>query len=185
MSRVSHGLSDLSEPMKRRFGTMIWRFSMYARTHKLPSIVGVLLAALIGIAARAPAMAATHITYGALVPVTANVVDAAPNSGGCGMPDAKAQITRFAAEWLKADSSGLSHADTQVLIELDSIGNLLQVQVNKSSGSTVLDQQALAAARGSKYAPEVRNCSSFKQSYYVDIMFDSPTAALPQGGNGR
>src|SRR5215469_6917056 len=157
---------------------------MYGRTHKLPSFVGVLLAALIGIAARAPAAADMHVSYSALVPATSNVVDAAPNSP-CGVPDSKAQITRVAAEWLKMDSPGLSHADTQVFIQLDSVGNVLGVGINKSSGSTLIDQQALAAARGSKYAPEVHNCNSFKQSYYVDIMFDSPTAALPQGGNGR
>ena len=101
------------------------------------------------------------------------------------MPDSKAQITHFPTEWLKMESAALSHADTQVLIELDSVGNPLQVHLNKSSGNAALDQQALAAARGSKSAPEVHNCSSFKQSYYVDIMFDSPTAELPQGGNGR
>ena len=36
---------------------------MYARTHKLPSFIGILLAVLIGVAAQEPAAADTHVTY--------------------------------------------------------------------------------------------------------------------------
>jgi TonB family protein len=73
-----------------------------------------------------------------------------------------------------------NHSDVQIMIDLDSVGNLLNANIAKSSGNTFLDQQALIAAGNSKYAPEVRNCNSFKRSYFVDISFDTPAAVLPE-----
>jgi TonB family protein len=148
--------------------------------------LGVLTAAVITLAVHNPVSAATRLTFGALTPVTPdNAVDRVASAGECSDPDSNARVTdAYHAGWLKAVASQMNHANARILIDLDSVGNLLQANISTSSGNTFLDDQALIAARGSKYAPEVRNCSSFKRSYYLDIMFDSPTAALPQAGGG-
>lgn len=159
---------------------------MVTRIHSA-TVFGVLTAVLIGLAVQTAAYAATRVSY-ALVPVTANTVAIAPNAGGCPDPDSNARVTDpYQAQQLKSLAMQTNHADVQILIDLDSVGNLLNASINKSSGNTFLDQQALIAARGSKYAPEVRNCNSFKRAYFLNITFDSQAMVLPvtTGSSGR
>jgi TonB family protein len=161
---------------------------MATRTHRNAIVAGVLATAILSLALQNAAYAATRISYSTLVPVTANTVAFAPNPGGCPDPDSNARVTDpYQAQWLKLVAMQTNHSDVQIQIDLDSVGNLLDASVAKSSGYTFLDQQALIAARNSKYAPEVRNCNSFKRSYFVDISFDSPAAVLPEtgGASGR
>ena len=162
---------------------------MSVRTRYTPYIFGVLTAAFIGIAVHDRANAATRFTFGPLVLVTQdNAIDNSPIVSKCTDPDSNARVTYLYNQgWLKFVAAQSSHTNPRVQIDLDSVGNLLQARIADSSGNTFLDDQALFAARGSMYAPEVHNCTSFKRSYVLDIMFGTPTAPLPQivGGNSR
>ena len=162
---------------------------MSARTRLMPAFFGALAAALIGFASIAPASAATRFTLGPLVPATpVNVIDNSQKSSTCPDPDSNARVTEpYHDGWLNAVAALTNHSNVRMRIDLDSVGNLLQARIANSSGDTYLDQQALIAARGSKYAPDVRNCNSYKRSYFLDIMFEAPTAGLPQavGGAGH
>ena len=161
---------------------------MPART-RMHVLFGVLAAALIGFASIDTADAATRFTFGLLTPVTpVNAIDSAQNSSTCPDPDSNARVTEpYHDGWLNAVAALTNHSNVRMLVNLDSVGNLLQARIADSSGDTFLDQQALIAARGSKYAPDVRNCTSYKRSYFLDIMFETPNAVLPQtvGGSGR
>jgi len=156
---------------------------------RLSVLFGVLAAGLIGFASTDPANAATRFTFSPLVPVTpVNVIDSAQNSSTCPDPDSNARVTAtYHDGWLNAVAALSNHSNVRMRIDLDSVGTLLQARIADSSGDTFLDQQALIAAEGSKFAPEVRNCNSYKRSYFLEIMFQTPTAVLPQtvGGAGR
>ena len=157
---------------------------MFVRTRYTPYIFGVLTAALIGIAVHNPANAATRFSFGPLVPVTQdNAIDNAPIVSKCTDPDSNARVTYLYNEgWLKLVAAQSSNTNPRIVIDLDSVGNLLQARIAETSGNAFLDNQALVAANGSKYAPEVHNCSSFKRSYFLDIMFETPTMPLLQAG---
>ena len=161
---------------------------MYNRTHITPVVLGVLAAALIGFTVQFPANAATRVIYSNLSPVAMAADEVVPNSGSCPDPDSNATITSpYPAQWLKLIAAQTGNASTQVMLDLDSVGNVLGSHISKSSGNTFLDEQALVAANGSKYAPEVRNCNSFKRSYYLTITFAPANIVLPEaiGGEAR
>jgi TonB family protein len=162
---------------------------MHTRTLHTPILFSILAATFVTLAISNPASAAPRITYGSLIPATPiNVVDTTASVGTCPIADANARVAEpYPVQWLKLIAAQTNHSTAEVLLDLDSVGNLMQARVVKSSGNTLLDEQALAAARGSKYAPEVRNCNSFKRSYFLDITFDNPTAVVPAApaGDGR
>jgi TonB family protein len=54
---------------------------------------------------------------------------------------------------------------TQVEVSLDAAGNVLSATVHKSAGNALLDQAAIAAAKASKYQPEIVNCVKTAGSY--------------------
>jgi TonB family protein len=141
------------------------------RTHPLHAagVIGAVLAAAV-IGTTAPANAAARVAYSELVPTsTAPVI---PASGPCTTADTQARMTQaYPAHWPKDGIKGLNSATSKVLINLDSVGNLVSARVANSSGNSILDDEALKAARESKYAPEFHNCTSFARSYYLDVMF--------------
>jgi TonB family protein len=47
---------------------------------------------------------------------------------------------------------------TEVAVTLDANGNVTATGIYKSSGNALLDQAAIAAAKASKYQPEIVNC---------------------------
>lgn len=147
-------------------------------------LVAVFAAAVIGLMA-APASAASRVTFGPLVPGPANyTLDNSAIVGSCPIADSDARMTSvFRPAWLEAVAAQSSHASAQIQLDLDSVGNLQQASVAQSSGNVLLDQQALAAARGSSYAPEIRNCTSFKRTYFVTITVDNGMIALPEAGS--
>ncbi|MBV8366706.1 MAG: energy transducer TonB, partial [Candidatus Eremiobacteraeota bacterium] len=125
---------------------------MYERTRITPAVLGVLAAALIGFTVQLPANAATHVFYSNLSPVAMAAETTIPNSGSCPDPDSNAGITSpYPAQWLKLIAAQTGSSSTQVMIDLDSVGNVLGSRIAKSSGNTFLDEQALVAANGSKY----------------------------------
>ncbi|HME81327.1 MAG TPA: TonB family protein [Candidatus Eremiobacteraceae bacterium] len=157
---------------------------MFTRTLHTAAVLGVITATIIGLAAASPASAAPRVTFSALVPVAPiNVMQTAAAGNTCPDPDSSAHVTDiYPTQWFKLISAQTNHASVQLQVDLDSVGNVLQARVTSSSGNTLLDQQALLEARNSKYAPEVHNCNSFKQSYYVEITFDNPMAVIPENG---
>jgi TonB family protein len=141
------------------------------RTHPLHTavVIGAVLAAAV-IGTTAPASAAARVAYSELVPTTATPV--IPASGPCTTADTQARMTQaYAAHWPKDGVKGVNSATAKVLINLDSLGNLVNARIANSSGNSLLDDEALNAARQSKYAPEFHNCSSFARSYYLDVQF--------------
>jgi TonB family protein len=160
---------------------------MRIQTLRASAVLGaVFAAAVIGLAASAPASAATRVSFGPLIPAPPlNVIATVSNPGTCPIPDSDVHmIVAYPTQWLEAVASQSSHTNARILLDLDSRGDVLQANIVNSSGNSLLDGQALVAARGSKYAPEVRNCNSFRHSYYLDINFDSSTVVLPLGFGG-
>ena len=158
---------------------------MYKRTRIAPAVLGVLAALLIGFTAQQPANAAIHVLYSQLSPVAMAADVTIPNSGSCTDSDSNAAVSSpYPAQWLKLIAAQTGSSSTKIMIDLDSIGNVLGSHIVKSSGNTFLDEQALIAANGSKYVPEVRNCSSFKRSYYLNITFTNTSAVLPEANAG-
>jgi TonB family protein len=163
---------------------------MHTRTlHTSAVLSAVFAAAVIGLAASAPAGAATRVTFGALIPGPAiYTIDASANVGTCPLQDSDAHVTAiYKPQWLDAVAAQTSHTSAQIQLDLDSVGNVLDASIANSSGNALLDQQALMAARGSQYAPEVRSCNSFKRSYFLTISFDNAMVAVPTnyGSGGR
>jgi TonB family protein len=155
---------------------------MLNTTPRTATALGAAFAAVvIGLAASTPADAATRISFGALVPAPPiYTIDTTASVSSCPIPDTDAHITSaYRPQWLDLVAAQSNHASAQIQLDLDSVGNLMAASVVSSSGNALLDGQALAAARGSLYAPEVRNCNSFKRSYFVNIAFDNPMVGLP------
>jgi len=160
---------------------------MGTHTERTSIALGVIVAAaVIGLAAAAPADAASRVSFGALVPAPAIYsIDTTVSVNACPIPDSNARMTiAYPTQSLEIVAAQSNHSNVQVMLDLDSRGDLLGARITNSSGNALLDQQALIAARGSQYAPEVRNCNSFKRSYYLDITFDNATFALPQAAGG-
>jgi protein TonB len=61
---------------------------------------------------------------------------------------------------------------TQVQVELDATGNVVSATVYKSAGNLSLDQAAIAAAKASKYQPEIVNCVKTAGKYLFRAVFD-------------
>jgi protein TonB len=58
-----------------------------------------------------------------------------------------------------------AEGSTQVQVSLDASGNILSATVYKSAGNALLDQAAIAAAKASKYTPEIVNCVKTAGTY--------------------
>lgn len=151
--------------------------------HTSAALGAVFAAAVIGLMASAPASAASRVTFGPLVPAPAiYTIDTSASAGSCPIADSDARMTAvYRPQWLDAVAAQSNHASAQIEILLDSVGNVMDASLASSSGNVLLDQQALAAVHGSQYAPEVRNCNSFKRQYFVTVTFDNATVAIPAG----
>lgn len=159
---------------------------MRTNTQRASIVLGAIVAsAIIGLAV--PASAATRVAFSALVPAPAVYnIDTNASVATCHEPDSAARITdAYPSQWIKSLALQTGSASAQVQINLDSRGELLAARIANSSGNALVDEQALVAARGSKYAPEVHNCNSFKRTYFLDIMFDNTTVALPLVSGGQ
>jgi protein TonB len=62
---------------------------------------------------------------------------------------------------------------TQVKVSLDATGAITGATVYKSAGNIQLDNAAIAAAKASKYAPEIVNCVKTAGSYLFRADFSS------------
>jgi len=64
------------------------------------------------------------------------------------------------------------YGKASVAVTLDDRGNVVGTGVYESSGSALLDREALKSARLSRYAPEENQCSARSGSYVVVVDFD-------------
>ncbi len=69
-----------------------------------------------------------------------------------------------------AQEQGLT-GTTQVRVTIDANGNVTDVGVYRSSGSSLLDAAALRAARESTYKADIRNCEAVSGSYLFTATF--------------
>ncbi|MGZ3499150.1 MAG: energy transducer TonB [Vulcanimicrobiaceae bacterium] len=60
----------------------------------------------------------------------------------------------------------------EIEVRLSAAGAVLGASIYRSSGSMLLDQEALRAARASTYAPEQRECQNISGSYLFTAQFD-------------
>jgi TonB family protein len=149
--------------------------------HTSAALGAVFAAAVISLTASVPASAASRVAFGPLIPAPAlYTIDTTASVGTCPIADSDAHMTAiYRPQWLDAVAAQSNHSSAQIEILLDSVGNVMDASVANSSGNVLLDQQALAAVRGSQYAPEVHNCNSFKRQYFVTVTVDNATLAIP------
>jgi protein TonB len=90
----------------------------------------------------------------------------------CTAPDvaARALTTVTPDTPAMAQEQGLT-GTTQVQVSLDPSGSVTDVRVYRSSGSQLLDNAALGAARQSTYRPDVRNCEAIAGDYLFTVTF--------------
>jgi TonB family protein len=97
---------------------------------------------------------------------------AAERNTTCIVPDHLATIVRAVepsypnAEALNG-VSGLS----VIRIDLSDTGRVVDAKVMKSSGSYVLDTEAIRAAKAMWYAPELQDCNAVAGTYAVEVEF--------------
>lgn len=91
----------------------------------------------------------------------------------CGTAERPAQLTyAYQPEWPEvALAQAVAPATTTVAVTIDANGNLLDESVWRSSGNTLLDNEALKAVRLSSYEPEIHQCVRVAGSYLMDIAF--------------
>lgn len=91
----------------------------------------------------------------------------------CAAPDEEAHVKRTVQlqEPQVAREQGLA-GTTQVEVSLASDGSVERTSVYRSSGSTLLDDAALIAARETTYAAAESNCRSVSGSYLFTAEFD-------------
>jgi TonB family protein len=132
-------------------------------------------AALVWSATPAEASAA-H--YKDLVPASpaasVKLLDTITVTGKCPIQDSNARIiAEYPVEWPEvALQMNAAPGTSTVLIDLDNRGHLVNARIATSSGNALFDQEALLGARMSKYAPEVRACTTAARSYYLDVKFE-------------
>jgi TonB family protein len=131
------------------------------------------IAALVTSVAAPVCAGAVSMTLAATTPNTV-----VPASLNCGRPNAAARITE---PWYpviprivqERNVVGNPYGAATVAIDLDSFGTVRATRIVASSGTQLLDREALVAARLSKYAPELSQCSPRSGSYLVTVDFDS------------
>jgi protein TonB len=62
---------------------------------------------------------------------------------------------------------------TNVRVSLSATGSVISVKVYKSSGNQSLDQEALKAARASRYSPEIEDCQPVAGDYLFRAEFNN------------
>jgi TonB family protein len=75
---------------------------------------------------------------------------------------------------------GLGPVSVQIEVTIDPSGNIVEPHVYKSSGNQAIDEAALHAASGSKYAPKLVNCQAVAGKYLFRSDFEPDSyASLP------
>ncbi|MBV8363822.1 MAG: TonB family protein, partial [Candidatus Eremiobacteraeota bacterium] len=61
---------------------------------------------------------------------------------------------------------------TEVQVQLDERGSIVNAAIGSSSGSAQLDQVALMLAKGSTYSPAVSGCKKIASTYTYRVRFE-------------
>jgi periplasmic protein TonB len=67
---------------------------------------------------------------------------------------------------------GLQTVSVFVQVTIDAQGRLVDARIYRSSNNAAIDQEALRAARGSKYAPKIVNCAPVEGTYLFHADFE-------------
>ena len=91
----------------------------------------------------------------------------------CANPNMDAVATnQVAPDYPEMAKSQGASGTTQVQVELDAAGGVVSATIYKSAGNASLDQAAIAAAKESKYQPEIVNCVKTAGKYLFRAVFD-------------
>jgi protein TonB len=90
----------------------------------------------------------------------------------CSTPDSPA-TTAFGAEPVTPQLALLYNltGTTYVQVDIDANGALTDASIAKSSGTPILDQAAIAAAKASSFRPAIHDCSPVAGSYIFQVNF--------------
>lgn len=109
---------------------------------------------------------------GTASPAVAVATPTAPPTPACSDPDAAARALSAVAPDTPQDAVAQGATGTaQIRVDLNSLGEVVGVSVYGSTGSMLLDDAALEAARESRYAPEQHNCKPIAGSYLYKVDF--------------
>lgn len=90
----------------------------------------------------------------------------------CSTPFAPAVATDPVAATIPDGFEG-DNAVAQIRVTLDAAGKVTEAAVFRSAGNVLLDRAAIAAARMSRYRPEIRDCEPAGGSYLFTVEFQS------------
>ena len=115
-----------------------------------------------------------------IVLATMALATTAPLAANAATPSAQSEICSAPARTVYsalAEMPSMRYFDNatgtaNIQVDIDKTGNMLAASVLKSSGDTLLDRSALAAAHASTFAPEMRDCSPVAGSYVFIVDFD-------------
>ena len=95
-----------------------------------------------------------------------------PPGPECSAPNAEAKtVIAISPDRTVTDSTAGTNVTAMIKVDLDATGRVTGVSIYRSSGSMELDQAAMAAARESTYAPEMRDCQPVAGSYLFKVEF--------------
>lgn len=118
------------------------------------------------------ALAAVAMSVHAASATTMTLVDANVGVSSFGDCEAAASISQAYLPGLPAIAAGQAvSGKTMLRIQLNPDGALVANEVAQSSGNPWIDQEALLAARLSRFAPEVQGCNHVGGTYSLLVDF--------------
>ena len=106
-----------------------------------------------------------------------SVAAASAKPASCAVADRPAVIVRWEDVQRPAIAKFENLTGTSVIqVDLSETGALEGAYVAVSSGSGILDQAAIRAAKSTVYAPETRSCKPVSGSYAVWVEFDDSSS---------
>lgn len=97
-----------------------------------------------------------------------------PSRPACANPNVDAVATDKVTPEMPEIARQMGATGTaQVKVSLDESGKVTAIAIYKSTNNRALDSAALDAAKQSKYAPEVKNCTKVAGSYLYTVTFEN------------
>jgi TonB family protein len=99
-------------------------------------------------------------------------VSAQTHGASCAADDRPARVARAVTPETPAVAEMLRLSGTTIVrVDLSNTGDVVGAAVARSSGSSMLDRAALAAARAQAYAPQIKDCRPVAGSYAIAVEF--------------
>lgn len=87
---------------------------------------------------------------------------------GCASPDQPPGAVKLApVDWEPAREIGLAARTVEAIVTVNSKGDVIGVQLPKSTGDKQLDRAVMKAARQSTYTPQIKDCRPVTGSLLV------------------